>query len=121
MHIACDIVRRVGTLGGQLKALRQAIGWSQAELATRAGTTQAVVSRIERGLQSPTIAMAERLHAALGARMVILSEPLAVDPVHLAHERQLPMAERLERAFAWMRFNSQLQGAAARSRAARGG
>lgn len=103
----------MSAVGEQLRELRLAHGVSQAELARRAGTTQAVVSRVERGLQSPTVAMAQRLHHGLGRRMVVSSQPLpAVDPLHLAEERRLSMSARLERAFAWMQFTAQLHGAA---------
>jgi transcriptional regulator with XRE-family HTH domain len=41
-------------------------GLSQARLARRAGTTQAVVSRIERGEASPSVATVRRLLGAMG-------------------------------------------------------
>lgn len=38
------------TIGEKLRREREALGWSQAKLATAAGTTQQTVDRIERGL-----------------------------------------------------------------------
>lgn len=49
-----------------LKALRQARGWSQKELAERAGVTQAMVSYFERDQPAPKgLTTARQLAAAL--------------------------------------------------------
>jgi transcriptional regulator with XRE-family HTH domain len=56
MELTGDLVRRT----------RERQGLSQRRLARRAGTTQAVVSRIERGLASPTVDTLERLLGAMG-------------------------------------------------------
>src|ERR1700756_4902787 len=45
---------------------RRELGWTQKELAERAGVGQAVISRIERGRLSPTLDTYARLAAALG-------------------------------------------------------
>ena len=52
--------------GELIKATRERHGLSQRRLALRAGTTQAVVSRIERGEASPTVATLRRLLGAMG-------------------------------------------------------
>jgi transcriptional regulator with XRE-family HTH domain len=52
--------------GALLRQTRERHGLSQRRLARRAGTTQAVVSRIERGLTSPSLDTVERLLAAMG-------------------------------------------------------
>jgi transcriptional regulator with XRE-family HTH domain len=49
-----------------LKDAREGAGLSQRELAQRAGTSQAMVARIERGHQSPSLATLERLVRACG-------------------------------------------------------
>jgi len=49
-----------------LKAARDRAGLTQRELARRAGTSQAMVARIERGQQSPSVATLERLVRACG-------------------------------------------------------
>lgn len=49
-----------------LRDTRVRHGLSQTRLARRAGTTQAVVSRIERGEASPSIATLRRLLGAMG-------------------------------------------------------
>jgi|RhiMethySRZTD1v2_1073278.scaffolds.fasta_scaffold626295_2 transcriptional regulator with XRE-family HTH domain len=52
-----------------LKAARAGAGLSQRELAQRAGTSQAMVARIERGQQSPSLATLERLVRACGLEL----------------------------------------------------
>jgi transcriptional regulator with XRE-family HTH domain len=52
--------------GPLLRDLRRRHGLSQSRLARRAHTTQAVVSRIERGEASPTLDTLRRLLAAMG-------------------------------------------------------
>jgi transcriptional regulator with XRE-family HTH domain len=49
-----------------LKETRLRHGLSQRRLAHRAGTTQAVVSRIERGVASPSVDTLERLLGSMG-------------------------------------------------------
>jgi transcriptional regulator with XRE-family HTH domain len=73
---------------------------SQSELAWRAGTSQATVSRIERGRLSPTIRLLSRLMAAVGetADLVPRRRRDDHDLVHLLETRRLSPAERIERA-----------------------
>lgn len=49
----------------RLKQIRQARGFTQASLATRAGVDTATISRIERGVADPTMSTLERLASAL--------------------------------------------------------
>jgi transcriptional regulator with XRE-family HTH domain len=58
-----DIRRRVGA---NVKAAREAKGWSQEELADRARMHRTYVSGIERGIRNPTITVLERVGKALG-------------------------------------------------------
>jgi transcriptional regulator with XRE-family HTH domain len=53
-------------IGQLLKETRERHGLSQRRLARRAGTTQAVVSRIEQGRASPSVDTLERLLGAMG-------------------------------------------------------
>ncbi|MFJ6023556.1 helix-turn-helix domain-containing protein [Brevundimonas sp. NPDC092305] len=57
-----DIRRRVGR---NIKALREAKGWSQEELADQAELHRTYVSGVERGLRNPTVTVLERLAKAL--------------------------------------------------------
>jgi len=54
-----------------LRDARVHAGLSQAELATRAGTSQATVSAYENGRKEPTVATFERLLRAGGARLTV--------------------------------------------------
>jgi transcriptional regulator with XRE-family HTH domain len=66
-------------------------GISQRSLARRAGTSQAAISRIERGLEQPTVERLEQILAGLGWRPVISLEPIAE---HREEPRRLYQAER---------------------------
>ena len=59
----------------QLIALRLERGLSQAELAERAGTKQASVSRVERGVTTPSLPLLKRLAEALDARLEVQLVP----------------------------------------------
>ena len=56
----------MNSTGELIRQTRERHGLSQRRLAIRAGTTQAVVSRIERGQASPSIETLRRLLGAMG-------------------------------------------------------
>lgn len=56
-------------------ALRLERGWSQAELAERAGTKQANISRLESGLANPSVRFLQKLANALGESLTIRLQP----------------------------------------------
>lgn len=65
-------------LGGQLKLLRLANGWSLDEVAARSGVSRAMVHRIEAGKASATASLLGRLAGAFGlslSRLMALAEP----------------------------------------------
>lgn len=59
---AMDIRKRFGK---RVKALREARGWSQEELADRAGLHRTYVSAVERAVRNPTLTVIERIAKAL--------------------------------------------------------
>lgn len=61
-------------VGARLRELRRDAGLTQAEVATRLGTSQSAVARIESGRQRLSLAMLRRTAAALG-RDVMVSFP----------------------------------------------
>ena len=61
--------------GRLLRDARRRHGLTQTQLAARARTSQAAISRIERGLVSPTVATLRNLLALLGEELVLTSEP----------------------------------------------
>lgn len=65
-----------------VKAIRQRAALTQRELARRAGTTQAVVARIETGRSDPSLRTLQRLAAAGGFHVAHTLRPARVlDPV----------------------------------------
>jgi len=63
--------------GNLVRELRLRRTMSQRELAELAGTRQAAISRIERGLVSPSVDTLERIVAAMGERLILAAEPEA--------------------------------------------
>lgn len=81
-----DIVKRpirtLQSLGRALRDARKHHGWTQAELAVRAGVTQATVSNFERGEGNPTASTVLALVAAAELDLVaeLRSEGRALFP-----------------------------------------
>jgi transcriptional regulator with XRE-family HTH domain len=65
--------------GTLIRARREAHGLSQARLALGAGTTQAAVSRLERGELSPSVATLERLLEAMGEVLELSARPATAE------------------------------------------
>jgi transcriptional regulator with XRE-family HTH domain len=72
-----------------LRGARRAAGISQRELARRAETTQASISRIERGVVSPTVDTLERLLKECGALLEARRTPAEDVDRTLIRERLL--------------------------------
>lgn len=70
-------------LATMLRETRETLGLSQRRLAVRAGTSQDAISRIERGVEAPTLERFERLMLSMGLRLVIDVEPLE-SPIGIA-------------------------------------
>lgn len=91
---------------------------SQRELARRAGTTQAAISRIERGQEEPTVERLEQILAGLGWRPLVKLEPIEVhaeEPRRPHTDADSDPAVRLEGGLNWIEFAKELYGAAAKS------
>lgn len=99
-----------------LASARRHAGISQATLARRAGSTQAHISRIERGLTSPTTATLSGLLRACEAELELGWAPRkgVADDDELRRFRALSAAERLTEAFSVAAFAGRLQGQAPR-------
>ena len=86
-----------------LRSARRASGLTQAELASRGGTSQATLSAYERGRKQPSLATLGRLLAATGSRLAVerAERPVVqVPPSELARrgrilEEVLALAEAL--------------------------
>jgi transcriptional regulator with XRE-family HTH domain len=99
---------------------REQLGLSQRSLAIRAGTTQAAVSRIERGLTEPTWGTVRSLLLAMGREPDLRTARLQGrwDPLHLEGSRRRSPEERLALAISANRLAGRLRQA---GREARGG
>jgi len=63
-------------LGRQILDLRLQRGWTQRELAQRAGTRQANISRLENAQLNPSVDTLQRIADALGVQLAVsLCEP----------------------------------------------
>lgn len=102
--------------GALLRARRRAHGLSQRDLATRAGTRQATISRIENGHEIPTVQRLDQLLMSLGERLELRAIPLDTERGigDLYADRARSMTARLEDGFALASFASQLAGSARR-------
>lgn len=106
------------TPGAMIRERRLANGLTQQQLALRSGSTQAAISRLERGELSPTFETFDRLLAVIGEQ-ALLSVSRAQDkpdPARLRSLRARTPAERLRLAISWNRLAGRLAQAGARAR-----
>lgn len=101
------------TPGELLRSARRRHGLSQQQLAARARTSQAAISRIERNLVSPSVATLASLLDLMGEEL-----KLAAEPIDYGHDRTLiranlekSVAQRLDDAATMARFVRDLQSA----------
>jgi transcriptional regulator with XRE-family HTH domain len=66
----------MATLGARVRALREAMGYSLRDLTERSGVSAPMLSQVERGETSPTLAVAEKIAAGLE---LTLSQLLRLD------------------------------------------
>ncbi len=104
--------------GPVLRERRLVHGLSQEQLARRAGTTQAAISRIERGDVSPTFATLRSLLGALGEvpELVVRRAEGSHDPRHLADMAARSPERRLELALSWNKLAGEIARAGRRAR-----
>jgi ribosome-binding protein aMBF1 (putative translation factor) len=62
-------------LAEAIRTRREELGWSQRQLAERAGMTQPGIARFEAGGTTPTLPLLERLAAALGLTLQVRLAP----------------------------------------------
>src|ERR1700747_1743913 len=68
--------RQPATVGPRIRALREAMGLSLRDLAERSGVSAPMLSQVERGETSPTLAVAEKI---AGGLELTLSQLLRLD------------------------------------------
>jgi transcriptional regulator with XRE-family HTH domain len=105
--------------GRIIRQRRLANGLTQQQLALRAGSTQAAISRLERDELSPTFETFERLLAVMGeeAELSVRRSEVDYDRARLRSLRARPPEERLALAMSWNRLAGEF---AAAGRQARG-
>lgn len=69
-------------LADDILRLRMEKGWSQAELAKRAGTKQANISRLESGLSNPSAKFLQKVAKALNTSVSIHFESILVPEIN---------------------------------------
>jgi transcriptional regulator with XRE-family HTH domain len=104
----------VETPGQLLRDARRRHGLTQQQLAMRARTSQAAISRIERGVVSPSIAMLAQLLDLMGEELV-----LEARPIDYGHDRTLlrenlarSVSDRIDHATTFANFVLRNRGAA---------
>lgn len=105
--------------GDLIRSTRTRLGLSQRQLALRAETTQAAVSRIESGLVSPTFTTMRALLLAMGEEPALDSRRIHSkwDPAHMTSTLQRTPEERLALALSWNRMAARLVAAGRTARA----
>jgi transcriptional regulator with XRE-family HTH domain len=99
-----------------LRDARTRHGISQRRLALRAGTSQDAISRIERGVESPTFERLANLLMVLGERLELDSVPLC--ETEEGHAVSLTTRERLREAASWNLVATKLEIAGGQARKA---
>lgn len=96
------------TPGTLIRTARRKAGLSQASLASRLGTTQSAIARLERDGSNPRLETVERALRACGQRLELSARPhqSSVDESLVAGMLRVPPGERLkafERSYANVR------------------
>jgi transcriptional regulator with XRE-family HTH domain len=91
-----------------LRDARRAAGLTQAELASRLGTTQSAIARLEREAANPRIETLDRALRACGRELSLAARPhkSSIDETLVAAHLRMPPGERLksfERSYAEIR------------------
>jgi transcriptional regulator with XRE-family HTH domain len=73
-HRAPDTEIDAIAMGARVRAIRQMLGLSSAELALQAGLSVGVISQIERGQANPSLRTLDRLRLALDVPLMVLLE-----------------------------------------------
>ena len=105
------------TPGGLLRDARRRHGLTQAQLAARARTSQAAISRIERDLVSPSVATLAALLDLMGEELVLSAREIDYGHDRTLLQRNLAMSvsDRIEQGAELANFVLRNRGAATRA------
>jgi len=105
------------TPGELLRETRRRHGLTQRQLAIRARTSQAAVSRIERGAVSPTVETLHELLWLMNEELVIQAKPVdwGFDVNLIKSRLALPIEERLRRGVSHSRRMNEIRGIVGRA------
>jgi transcriptional regulator with XRE-family HTH domain len=97
--------------GQLLRDARRRHGLTQTQLAARARTSQAAISRIERGLVSPSVNTLATLFDLLGEELELTAHPIDYghDRTLLRENLRYTPRERIDRQASWSRGVRELQ------------
>jgi transcriptional regulator with XRE-family HTH domain len=105
------------TPGDLLREVRRRHGLTQRQLAARARTSQAAISRIERDLVSPSVATLATLLDLMGEELTIAAEPIDYghDRTLLRQNLERSVEERIDFGVSFANFVLRNRGAASRA------
>lgn len=100
--------------GRLVREVRRRHGLTQSQLAARARTSQAAISRIERGLVSPSVETLSELLDLMGEELRLGAEPIdyGIDRTLLRLNLERTPEERIDFMVSFSNFVREFQGAA---------
>lgn len=106
----------MATAGSLLAQVRRRHGLTQSQLAARAATSQAAISRIERGLVSPSVSTLASLLDLMGERLVLDAEQIDYGHDRTLHAQTLEHdpERRIANQASWSRGMNDIKRAAGR-------
>jgi transcriptional regulator with XRE-family HTH domain len=102
------------TAGELVRAVRRRHGLTQAQVAARARTSQAAISRIERGIVSPSVATLTQLLDLMGEELTLDARPIdyGLDRTLIQDNLKRTPEERIDFMVSFSNFVREFQGAA---------